>query len=60
MNNQSLWQKCNLNNYRQSILKLIDESKFEVEKYKRMMQRQIDVNTFLQKIYFFIQFNFAK
>jgi hypothetical protein len=60
MNNQSLWQNCNLINYRQSILKLIDESKFEVEKYKRMMQRQIDVNTFLQKIYFFIQFNFAK
>ena len=60
MNNQSLWQNCNLINYRQSILKLIDESKFEVEKYKRMMQRQMDVNTFLQKIYFFIQFNFAK
>lgn len=58
--NQSVWQNGNLLNYRQSILRLINESKFEIEKYKRMLERQINVNTFLQKIYFFIQFNCSK
>lgn len=47
-------------NYRQSILKLINQSKIEIEKYKRLMERQMEVNTFLQKIYFFIQFNCKK
>lgn len=57
-NNQSIWQNFNIFYYRQSILKLINQSKNEIEKYKRMMERQMEVNTFLQKIYFFIQFNF--
>lgn len=58
MDNQSIWKYFNLLNFRQSILNSIDESKYEIEKYKRMMEKQMEVNTFLQKIYFFIQFNF--
>lgn len=56
-NNQSIWQNFNINNYRQSILKIINQSEFEIEKYKNRMERQIEVNSFLQKIYFFIQFH---
>ena len=60
MRNQSIWKGFDLLNFRQSILNSINQSKCEIEKYKRMMDKQIEVNTFLQKIYFFIQFNLKR
>lgn len=60
MKNQSIWKGFNLLNFRQSILNSINQSKYEIEKYKRMMEKQMEVNTFLQKIYFFIQFNLKR
>jgi hypothetical protein len=60
MKNQSIWKSFNLINFRQSILNSINQSKCEIEKYKRMMEKQMEVNTFLQKIYFFIQFNLKR
>jgi hypothetical protein len=60
MKNQSIWKSFNLINFRQSILNSINQSKCEIEKYKRMMEKQMEVNIFLQKIYFFIQFNLKR
>ena len=56
-NNQSFWKYNNLYEYRQSLYSKIGQLNRWIENYKIMKDRQTKVNTFLQKIYFFIQFN---
>lgn len=52
------WQTTDLVNWRQSLVQKICHNNDEIEKYKRNTFRQESVNSFLQKIFFFINKHF--
>lgn len=50
----------NILEYRQSLIDDICYNNNLIEQYKKQLQKNINISTFLQKIYFFINFNIKK
>lgn len=56
-NQSKHYTNINLINFRQSLIDKICHQNDLIEMYKKKLNSQLEINCFLQKIYFYINFN---